>query len=616
MVSKSSLVLFPWLCLGALTAQSPVLGKPAVLGTPIRTLAGMTTALDLSPDGGALLAMSMAGDVRIYDTKTGKRSQAFDVGGMCDGATWCGPKSERFAVSDKDGTRLFDAKTGKVITKLSGLLRAEASPDGAALVTATAKGEVVFVDAMTGAKSPALAVCDTPSQFRFSSDGKRVLVEQALAGTAHVVERTPPKVVGKVAHGSMSGGFTFLPDGAHVIGLAKRKVRKLAVADGSVAGEWPAIPGSSVFVPIGDGAEGLLADSDGGITHVDVASGEAKHEFREHRAAVTRMVVVPGGKLLISSGWDGVVRFWDLEGGKQLLTSPDHDNAVTSVSVSPDGKSIASGSWDNSTILWGADGKAKARVREHAYMVTAVHAAADGSWWSASQDGSIRHWLADGKPAGSVQMEGKGLFALALAFAGGSLVVAASDGTVRWFDAATGAPGKVWQGHGSAAVGLAADAAGTFVASVEQEGALFVWNVASGEVAHQAKVHAKGAAALCLAGDGVVVASGEKGTLVRFDGKAGKETHRITFGGDKSPRSVACLAAGKDFVVGGVENELCLFAAADLKALGEVEAPGAITSVAVSADGGSVVAGLDDGSVAVWKVGAPATPAAPAKPKK
>ena len=77
MVSKSSLVMFPWLCLGALTAQSPVLGKPAVLGTPIRTLAGMTTALDLSPDGGALLAMSMAGDVRIYDTKTGKRSQAF-----------------------------------------------------------------------------------------------------------------------------------------------------------------------------------------------------------------------------------------------------------------------------------------------------------------------------------------------------------------------------------------------------------------------------------------------------------------------------------------------------------------------------------------------------------
>ena len=387
----------------------------------------------------------------------------------------------------------------------------------------------------------------------------------------------------------------------------RKIVRRACLGQGhETASRWPPMPSLG-----GSARSRSSACANGGIAQVTLASGEVKHEFDEHRGNINRMVVSNDGKVLVSGGWDGAVRFWDLDAGKQLFVGPDHDNAVTAVAVSADGKTVASGCWDNSTIRWGADGKAAARVREHQYLVTAVQVVADGSWWSASQDGTVQHWAADGKSLAKVELEGEGAQAVAMVLAGGQAILAVADGTVRWIDLATGKETKRWKGHGSPVLAVVADEAGAFVASLEEGGTAIVWNVATGEPLHHWVVHEKGAAALLHMGDGVLVATGEGSTLARYDGKAGKELQRVKFEHKQAVTGLSALAAlpTRGAVLAAGDGVVFALAAADLKVLGTTEVPSAITSLAASADGSVVVAGLDDGTIAQWKLAAP-------KPKK
>jgi WD40 repeat protein len=47
-----------------------------------------------------------------------------------------------------------------------------------------------------------------------------------------------------------------------------------------------------------------------------------------HQSAVTRIAFHPDGQLLVSLGWDDVVRLWDAETGRQLLSSPAYHALV------------------------------------------------------------------------------------------------------------------------------------------------------------------------------------------------------------------------------------------------------------------------------------------------
>jgi len=74
--------------------------------------------------------------------------------------------------------------------------------------------------------------------------------------------------------------------------------------------------------------------------------------LRGHNGWVRSLTVSPDGKVLISSGDDNAIRFWDIATGRNFRTDKTHTGPVRGVALSPDGLRLASASWDRTVKLW------------------------------------------------------------------------------------------------------------------------------------------------------------------------------------------------------------------------------------------------------------------------
>lgn len=96
--------------------------------------------------------------------------------------------------------------------------------------------------------------------------------------------------------------------------------------------------------------------------------------------------------LIISAGWDRVVKVWDLEKCKHLKNFIGHTGFITSVNVSPDSSLLASGGKDGTAMLWDLN------KGENLYSLNAekpIHAlcfSPNRFWLCAATDASIKIW--------------------------------------------------------------------------------------------------------------------------------------------------------------------------------------------------------------------------------
>jgi Planctomycete cytochrome C/WD domain, G-beta repeat len=113
-----------------------------------------------------------------------------------------------------------------------------------------------------------------------------------------------------------------------------------------------------------------------------------------HADMILDIAFSPKGDILATTGYDRLIKLWDVDSGKLLRTLKDHSDAVYSLAFDPTGKLLASGSADRAVKVWNVDtGVRLYTLSDSTDWVYAVAWRPDGKQLAAGGvDKSIRTW--------------------------------------------------------------------------------------------------------------------------------------------------------------------------------------------------------------------------------
>ncbi len=279
---------------------------------PLRTYPGPVSVGALSPDGRTLATGAADGTVRFTDVRTGEQRTALGR-------------------HNSNVNRLQFTRDGRFL--------ASTSDDSSVIVwdvRAGAPGET-FEGHVGGALGLALAR-DGRTMYTGGNDG--TLIAWDLVGDRRLGR---PFDAGSGSQWWPSttlsrDGRTLVTardDGAvTVIDTRTLTSRRLPIA----GGPEPGSPSAPAFGPPGTL---LVSSSDGYIARVDAHSGRVTGRFAGERMDIFTPLASADGRTMITGGFDGTARLWDVAGLRQLGAPIPFWLSESTYAISPDGSRVA-----------------------------------------------------------------------------------------------------------------------------------------------------------------------------------------------------------------------------------------------------------------------------------
>ena len=382
------------------------------------------------------------------------------------------PDRKRLVTASRDGTtRLWDGKTGIEITVLGAhvgysVWSAEFSSDGVNLVTATGDFVARLWEAETGTEIAVLAGhTDEVRSAVFSPDGRRV-VTASDDRTARLWDvESGAEIAVFAGHEAEVESAAFSPDGR----------RLLTVSSGGTARLWDIKSGAEIAVHAGhkgriyartfspDGRRLLTASSDGTARLWNVKTGTVIAVLDGHVYSNKSVRFSPDGAHLVTASRT-TARLWDVETGTEIAVFAGHEGGINSAAFSPDGRRVVTASNDRTARLWDVESGAEIAVfAGHEAEVESAAFIFDGRRVVTASSGTVRLWDAqtgavianfvdhedvvwtEGDAGSPIQKVMVTTFSLSPDDR--QVVVAFSDGTMRLWDAETGAEIVKLAGH-------------------------------------------------------------------------------------------------------------------------------------------------------------------------
>jgi WD40 repeat protein len=270
----------------------------------------------------------------------------------------------------------------------------------------------------------------------------------------------------------------------------------------------------------------LAAGSRSRILLWEVATRKEAHRLKEAPEGAHRLAFSPDGRRLAAAGADRRICVWDADDGDMLLTLRGPAAEVSDLAFTLDGKRLLAAGRDTGLFLWDAASGKELRQRNlPPGWAVALAASPDGkSLTTVENTGTVRWELGMDsgvvslRPPGQVEAAAfspDGLFVAAaggpafvlcevatgnlvlppslapggkvhdttrcLAFSrdGALLATGTLDGAVALWDAATGREVARFAGHGSAVNGVAFARDARLLASVGEDGGVFLWDLSA-----------------------------------------------------------------------------------------------------------------------------------------
>ncbi|MEU9507387.1 protein kinase [Micromonospora sp. NPDC048170] len=302
------------------------------------------------------------------------------------------------------------------------------------------------------------------------------------------------------------------------------------------------------------------------------------------------LAVTPDGRLMLSGGWDGALRLWDVHSGQCVRTLGGHRRPLHAVDLTPDGRWAVSVCEDESVWFWeltstrfrrSPKGRrlyaspnppnwgSGDRIGELALRVdrTAIRLTPDGRYvLYAGLDGVLRIWDTPGRRMRTLDEA-----------ATGRLVSTSDDG--RW------ALSVGWRGR-----------------EQERERVVRLWDLADGQCRQELAPHESGVTSLCFSADGRYAATGCHGGTIRVWDLGDGRCVRVLKGGT-TPDALSFDAGARLLISGGDGRSIRLWELDSGRCLRTFGAhQGGTTLVRLDADGRSALSTGQDRTVRRWEL--------------
>jgi WD40 repeat protein len=308
-----------------------------------------------------------------------------------------------------------------------------------------------------------------------------------------------------------------------------------------------------------DGTRVIFAGSDG---TVHVCAAEAAHEERAHpnpSKGIWSIAALPSGDAYVTAGRDGTLRLVDLATGRELSRTEGHTGRILALAVSRDGRRVTSAGSDGLALVRDAvTGSELARI-DAGSPVNAASASPDGRLLAlACEDGRLHVFDAGTGASVAALLLGaetpapparSGLDAATFLSDSKRVLVGDASGTVSLCDLEGPAPLWTVKAHSSAVTASALLPDGKTAVTGSRDGALLLWDLASGRATSLDSVANAGAVQVATSGRALAV-SGQPGKLLVLDLAAprsaeGKPPWRELEGHEGATLSVALSPDGR-----------------------------------------------------------------------
>jgi RNA polymerase sigma factor (sigma-70 family) len=501
--------------------------------------------------------------------------------------------------------------------------RDEAKPASAPGAAVDAFGDLLPAEALVRLGTVRFRHGSAPFAIEFSPDGQALASAGLVDGGAHVWERATGKEIVRIARNDLPGGMdvgvmglAFAPDGKVLAGARMNQPPCLwDVATGREVRQFGGEASRASWVVFSPDGKTLAYDNRGWgdpvVRLAEASTGKEQLRLERLKGSVARAAFSPDGKTVAVAD-DLAIHFFDRASGRRtdVLQPEDGKGPFSCLAFSPDGKTLAAIPAVNPVI----------RLIDVATQKT-LHTIATGkeeqpvkiayspdskTLISGHSDGSVRFWdVASGAQTRQFRAHSRQIVGLALSRDGRNLATSCNhhlngNHTVRLWETATGKPLLRYPvpEEGIAHVTFSPDS--RRVATVSWDGAVCLWEAVSGKLLRRWDRFGP----LAFTADGKTLVCGGWGDgKIRFlDLVTGNETRQF----EAHAEGIWALSLsrdGKALATAGVDQFLRLWDLATGRQLQDFggKQKGTVRHVALTPDGKLLATASSDYAVRVWE---------------